>query len=275
MMAFRMTRGGYLANASYDERQMMSGLARDVIFILGSDINREIERREELEAADDPLAALEAEFAGWDESRWEDGRWDDDGWDDGANDSSVHGDSVTDASASSFGMRGGKSADPDPDTIRDPDASPYDDRHMPLDDALEKLLPDMSEDPEAANELRKLTEESVAGAKIENLVTLYEGLAAVPDESDRIEITNDQAGAWMSAMNDIRLVLSARLEINDDDAANAVYERAGLFTSSYSRHDGDLPEIETPHDMMAVLYAMITWWQESLVGAVRNKSLRR
>lgn len=265
MMAFRMTRGGYLANASYEERQMMSGLARDVIFILGSDINREIERREEIEAADDPLAALEAEFAGWDASRWEDDSWDDDGWDD--------------AGATGTSDAAGNSSTHDPrsgtETGSSPDASPYDDHHMPLDDALEKLLPDMSEDPEAANELRKLTEESVAGAKIENLVTLYEGLAAVPDESDRIEITNDQAGAWMSAMNDIRLVLSARLEINDDDAANAVYERAGLFTSSYSRHDGDLPEIETPHDMMAVLYAMITWWQESLVGAVRNKSLRR
>lgn len=239
MMAFRIVRGGYEARASADERQMIQGLARDVIYMLGSEVDEEIERRNSTDDVD-PLEAFEAEVAGIAES------------------------------------------------IEEEEEGVEREFSMPADNAIEALLPDMSEDPDLANELRSLTEDSVASSKIDNLVTFYLGLNIVPasdsdastDADERIGygifVPNEDAQSWLSAMNDIRLVLAARLGINDDAAAEAVYQRAGYFTGTMSRRNPDeLPTIETSEDMMAVLYGMLTWWQESLIGAVRNKALRR
>lgn len=125
----------------------------------------------------------------------------------------------------------------------------------------------MSEDPELAAELRAITEESVAAAKIDHLVTMYETLAAIPDGIMDVTITNEAAPVWLAGMNDIRMVLSMRLEISDDEDAARIYERAGIFTGSSSRDGSNLPPIETEEDMLAVLYAMVTWWQESLISA--------
>lgn len=223
MMAFEIIRGGYRARARKEERSMLASLARDVVVLLGSDVEHEAERRAQQFDPNDPLAALEADIA-----------------------------DIAETIAS-----------------ENEPAS-----HLPIDQAIDRLLPDMSEDPEEAATLRDLTENSIASAKIENLVTFYQDLEAVPDGEDAIILTNDQTSPWMAALNDIRLVLSARLDINDDETASAVYERAGLFTGTRSRDTENLPEIETPDDMLAVLYTMTTWWQDSLVTAVRSKALR-
>lgn len=45
MMAFRMVRGGYQARANVEERTMLASLARDVVLLLGSDVEHEAERR--------------------------------------------------------------------------------------------------------------------------------------------------------------------------------------------------------------------------------------
>lgn len=223
MMAFHIARGGYLAHADDDERHMLASLTRDVVVLLGSDVEHEAERRAQTVDPDDPLAELEADVA-----------------------------DIADAIAAENEPR--------------PQA--------PYDNAIERLLPDMSEDPDEAAKLRDLTETAVASQKIENLVTLYQGLESVPPGQSAVMVTNEDAGVWMSALNDIRLVLAARLDINDDATASAVYERAGYFAGTRSRNTDDLPEIETQEDMLAVLYAMTTWWQDSLVSAVRNKALR-
>ncbi|QOR46997.1 DUF2017 family protein [Trueperella pecoris] len=223
MMAFLVARGGYRAQANDQERAMLASLARDVVVLLGSDVEHEAERRAQSVDPDDPLAALEADVA-----------------------------DIAEAIATEH----------EPHT------------QAPYDKAIDRLLPDMSEDPDEAEKLRDLTETSVASQKIENLVTLYQGLDGVAPGSSDIYVPNDEAGVWLSALNDIRLVLAARLDINDDESADAVYERAGLFTGSRSREADDLPEIETADDMLAVLYAMTTWWQDSLITAVRNKALR-
>lgn len=223
MMAFRMVRGGYQARANVEERTMLASLARDVVLLLGSDVEHEAERRAQEFDPDDPLAALEADVA-----------------------------DIAETIAAEN--------EPIPD--------------LPIDQAIDRLLPDMSEDPEEAATLRDLTENSIAAAKIENLVTFYQDLEAVPDGEDAIILANEQTPAWMAALNDIRLVLAARLDINDDATATTVFERAGMFTGTRSRETENLPEIESPDDMLAVLYTMTTWWQDSLVTAVRNKALR-
>ncbi|WP_216386574.1 DUF2017 family protein [Arcanobacterium phocae] len=225
MRAFLAVRGGYEAQLDDEERAMMMGLASDVVVILGSHVDRELDRRQRI--AEDPFAAFEDQFTAI-EKRVED--------------------------------------DGDENLFTVPD--------LPMDDALERLLPDMSEDPDLAAELRAITEESVAATKIDHLVSMYETLSTIPEGIMDVTITNDAAPAWLAAMNDIRLVLSMRLEIADDDDAARIYERAGIFTGMSSRDTSGLPPIETQEDMMAVLYAMVTWWQESLISAVRHKSLR-
>lgn len=224
MMAFRIARGGYEAKANRDERNMLASLARDVVILLGSDVDHEAEQRAQFADPDDPLAALEADLV-----------------------------DIAEAVAAEY----------------EPEMS------MPLDQAINRLLPDMSEDPEEAAVLRNLTENSIASAKIENLVTFYQELRAVPDAGDAIFVANEQASAWLAALNDIRLVLAARLDINDADTSTAIYERAGMFTATRSRNVENLPQIETTDDMLAVMYTMTTWWQDSLVTAVRVKAHRR
>lgn len=203
---------------------MLSSLARDVVVLLGSDVEHEAERRAQAYDLDDPLAEFEADIADIAESI---------------------------------------AAENEPQV------------NQPFDQALDRLLPDMSEDPDEAASLRDLTENSIAAAKIENLVTFYQDLEDVPDEQDEITLSSEQASAWLAALNDIRLVLAARLEIDDDESANDVYRQAGMFTASGSRDADNLPENQTSDDVLAVLYSMTTWWQDSLISAVRRKGLRR
>ena len=159
----------------------------------------------------------------------------------------------------------------DPDDVDEPLFG----NDLPLDDALERLLPDMSEDPNEAAELRSLTEESVAIAKVSHLVAFYRGLDEDSIDPELVEISNDDAATWLAAMNDIRLVLATRLNIDSDEDSEKVYLRAGNFTETDHRTRDDAREIETVDDLVAVLYMMLTWWQESLLIAMRKKELRR
>ncbi|MDO5026063.1 MAG: DUF2017 family protein [Trueperella sp.] len=236
MIAFTMARGGYLGGLNSEERSMIASLVRDVIYLLGADVNQELDRREQLADNPDPLAEIELELEALADSIY--------GEDDAA---------AADA--------------PDPYLL------------TPMDSALHRLLPDMSEDPQQAAQLRNLTEDSIVAAKVEHLTTIYDQLVAEntesPEEFDRVFVRNEDAPAWMAGLNDIRLVLAARLEVDDDSSSQQVYNTAAKFTGFRTADVKDLPEIETAEDMMAVLYAMITWWQDSLVTAVRNKELRR
>lgn len=56
MRAFMSVRGGYEAQLDDEERAMIRGLASDVVIILGSHVDRELERRERI--TEDPLRRL-------------------------------------------------------------------------------------------------------------------------------------------------------------------------------------------------------------------------
>ncbi|MCM3908217.1 MULTISPECIES: DUF2017 family protein [Trueperella] len=217
LTAFRIARGGYLAHIDDDERRVLAGLVKDAVYLLGSDVEHEAERRSQTVDPDDPLAELEADVV-----------------------------DIADAIAAEGEPRA----------------------RAPYDVVVEHLLPDMSEDPDEAKKLRELTETSVASQKIENLVTVYLGLESARGSGD-VLVANEDAPAWMSALNDVRLVLAARLGIDDDAASRAVEERVRPF------HSGDTDAEPSTDDVLAIVYSMSTWWQDSLVTAVRNKALRR
>lgn len=237
--AFHPERGGYAAKADETERNMVRGLAVDVGTMLGISITEIVtHREEEIEepAADDPLAAYAAELA--DLANLEDrlgaGPW---AIDDGDLSLGGHAD---------------------------------DGKKIPMDEAIARLLPDMSEDPELARDLRNMTQDSVAYAKAENLATFYGSLG---DPQGRVWVSNDEASAWLAASNDIRIVLAARLGIVDDHSAQIVYDKAAEMTGSGI--DGEPREVEDTDDLLAVLYSLLSWWQESLLLAIGNKARRK
>jgi hypothetical protein len=84
----------------------------------------------------------------------------------------------------------------------------------PSDPALERLFPDgYREDPAAAAELRRFTEDDLRAGKVERLKELY---TAVPPGGGDVRLDEDAADAWLRALTDLRLVLGVRLEVEAD-----------------------------------------------------------
>ena len=91
----------------------------------------------------------------------------------------------------------------------------------PQDDTMRRLLPDFVKDQsggqgdgvEANGALRSLHEPAIIDAKIAVSQRLIDTL---PDGGGRVELTEDDAQAWISAVNDIRLALGTILGIGPD-----------------------------------------------------------
>ncbi|OBI92482.1 DUF2017 domain-containing protein [Mycobacterium sp. 1245805.9] len=94
----------------------------------------------------------------------------------------------------------------------------------PQDPTLRRLLPDFhnpdepdkaaGETPDALNAaLRSLHEPEIIAAKRAAAQRL---LDTVPDNGGRFELTEDDANAWIAAVNDIRLTLGVMLEIGPE-----------------------------------------------------------
>jgi hypothetical protein len=108
----------------------------------------------------------------------------------------------------------------------DPPASPDD-------PVLARLLPDgYRDDPEASQEFRKYTESSLRSAKQQ---AAQQMLDTLPGDGGKIQLTHDQATAWLKALNDVRLALGVRLNVTEefedqwgslsaDDPQRAAYE---------------------------------------------------
>jgi hypothetical protein len=83
----------------------------------------------------------------------------------------------------------------------------------PLDPALARLLPDAyRDDAEAASEHRRFTELGLVERKAANARTVIRALA---DETVRLDA--QQVQSWLRHLTDLRLVIAARLQIEDDD----------------------------------------------------------
>jgi Domain of unknown function (DUF2017) len=84
----------------------------------------------------------------------------------------------------------------------------------PDDPVLARLLPDgYRDDPEAAGEFRRYTESGLRSAKQQ---VAQEVLDTLPDTGGRIQLTQDQAVAWLKALNDVRLALGVRLGVTEE-----------------------------------------------------------
>jgi hypothetical protein len=103
-----------------------------------------------------------------------------------------------------------------PDDLLDWDAEfiQGDQPQIPDDPVLARLLPDgYRDDPDAAQEFRKYTESGLRSAKQQ---AAQEMLDTLPETGGKIQLTHDQAHAWLKALNDVRLALGVRLGVTEE-----------------------------------------------------------
>jgi hypothetical protein len=119
----------------------------------------------------------------------------------------------------------------------------------PLDPALARLLPDAyRDDPDAAGEFRRYTEQSLRSAKQEVAQTVLDTL---PADGGPVKLSRDQAQAWLRALNDVRITLGVRLGVTEE------------FEDEWGQLD--------PLDPRATAFEVYAWLgdvQESLVQAL-------
>ncbi len=115
----------------------------------------------------------------------------------------------------------------------------------PADPAIRRLLPDAYRgDAEAAAEFRRFTQEGLVERKTHNARAIAATLAAAGEGRAKVELSPDDAQAWIRGLSDIRLSLATRLGIETDD---------------------DEPDWEQP---VAQLYGWLGFVQDSLVRAL-------
>lgn len=128
----------------------------------------------------------------------------------------------------------------------------------PEDPALRRLLPDgVSEDPEEALELRRLTERSVRQSKVGALRG-----ASLMFDSEELRLSLEQAELLARALNDVRLVLAERLSLH---SAEAVEELAEEPLESESEAT---PETESEEDVLGVIFRFASALHGALVHAM-------
>jgi hypothetical protein len=120
----------------------------------------------------------------------------------------------------------------------------------PEDPVLARLFPDAyGDDPEAAGEFRRYTEQGLRSGKVAAARTV---LATLPSGGGRVRLSAGDAEAWLRSLNDVRLALGVVLGITED------YE-----------HEFSELDPEDPRQAYLHVYDWLTFLQETLVRALR------
>jgi hypothetical protein len=122
----------------------------------------------------------------------------------------------------------------------------------PEDSALLRLLPDgVKDNDDESLEFRRFTERSLREDKV---AALRAGSLLL--EQNPLQLTPEQAQLLGRAINDVRLVLADRLDIETDEDAQALHEI------------DDWSQAEDLQTYLALVYNFLTWLQESLVQSL-------
>jgi hypothetical protein len=122
----------------------------------------------------------------------------------------------------------------------------------PADPALARLFPDAYTDPEEADAFRRFTQRDLRSGKRTHLSLAR----ATLERPDPTRLADEEARAWLGALNDLRLTLGTRLAVTDDDGERFV----------------ELPD-DDPRRSMFLIYDWLTYHQEKLVQAL-SRGLR-
>lgn len=131
------------------------------------------------------------------------------------------------------------------------------DAAVPDDPALARLLPQGSrEDDEVSAEFRRYTERGLRRRKRGALGTAASTLA----RPGALVLTDPEAIAWLTALNDVRLVLAERIGVRTEEDAERLL-------------DADDLDAGDPRGWLVSVYDFLTWLQETLVAAVAGADL--
>ena len=114
--------------------------------------------------------------------------------------------------------------------------------HDPEDPDLRRLFPPAHEDPEQEAEFRSLVRDDLMAERERAIETLR---ATV----DRDRLTAEEADAWLRALNDARLLVGTRLDVQEDTLLDDISPR-------------------DPRAHELAVYAYLSWLQEQLVEAL-------
>lgn len=148
----------------------------------------------------------------------------------------------------------------EPDTVADEDPLAamvgLDEKaETPSDPALFRLLPNaVNDDDDEALEFRRLTERSLRETKVGALRA-----ASLSLDSSRLLLNYEQGQIFSKALNDVRLVLAKRLDIESTEDAERIHE----VTSPAQAEDVE--------QYLALVYNFTTWLQESLMQALMEQ----
>ncbi|MEU2726358.1 DUF2017 domain-containing protein [Streptomyces griseoviridis] len=139
----------------------------------------------------------------------------------------------------------------------------------PEDPVLRRLFPDAYGDPERAPdspaqaeerlahsaEFRRYTENDLRAGKRENALAVIRSLDSLTPAGDGgaiLKLTPQESRQWLTALNDLRLAIGARLDITAEDDTDALY---------------GLPD-EDPRKPMVMAYLWLGGLQETLVATL-------
>ncbi|RII19766.1 hypothetical protein DSC45_07125 [Streptomyces sp. YIM 130001] len=106
----------------------------------------------------------------------------------------------------------------------------------PSDPVLQRLFPDAYGDPEAvpddqlkeySAEFRRFTENDLRAGKRDKALTVVRTLDALTIEGEGgavLKLSADESREWLSALNDLRLAIAARLDVIDDEDTELLYQ---------------------------------------------------
>ena len=130
----------------------------------------------------------------------------------------------------------------------------------PVDPVLLRLFPTAyADDPEAAGEFRRYTEPTLREGKERSARAMVEALedGGLPPELEEddlmidVELAPEEAAVWLRALNDLRLALATRLEIEEGD--EELWESLDEEDPRTHAHD---------------IYEWLGYLQETLVAAI-------
>lgn len=122
------------------------------------------------------------------------------------------------------------------------------------DPAVQRLLPDArtgADAEENSQQFRDLAQDGIRQEKIADLQRAYAFL-----QSGSLMLSQPDAEAFSRALNQVRLVLSSRLEITSEKDAERIHEIGSVEQAT---------DVET---YMALLYNFVSWLQETLMQAL-------
>ncbi|GAA1816614.1 hypothetical protein GCM10009682_41900 [Luedemannella flava] len=124
------------------------------------------------------------------------------------------------------------------------------------DPVVARLFPDMyRNDPEAAAEMRELTEDDLRLAKVTGF---SEMIADLPRNGGDVRLTEESADVWVRGLTDMRLALGLRLDIRDDTDFEAEIDDAVAADPTSNRV------------RQLAVYGYLTGLQGSLVDALMD-----